>query len=313
MLKKLYSLIFFVVLTFPFQAQAVNLDKDVQSVVIITASNTNVFDKTKKLSADEQLKVKIALGAGFFIDKHHIMTANHVVKDMRYIHVTMKNGDDGNAKVVAVDQLADLAILKVDLEGVPLKFSSQKPKLGETVWAIGHPHSYPYSVSKGIVSNTLVIASQFTNAPLIQVDAAINEGNSGGPIINDNDEVLGIADFIDSESKESNGLGFCVRYDFSQRMAESVLEHGFYKRIVFHAIYNQRKDKIIFIEMQPGSIGARYLKPQDQLLSINNYEIKDAADVMNSTVLLNPTSPVTVKVLRDGKVVTLLIPNAEIH
>lgn len=304
MLKKLYTLITLILLALPFQAQAVNLPKDLNSVVIINSSNKDIFEKN--IPATE--KVEVALGAGFFISKNLIITANHVVKGFKYVEVYTHDGRKSRATKVAVEESADVAILKVDLDGVPLKIRSTPLGLGEDVWAIGHPKEHVYSVSKGIVSNPSVLSTNFTNAPLVQIDAAINEGNSGGPLVDDNDEVIGIADFIDTASGGSNGLGFAIRSDFLAKVAASAEKYGKVKRVVFGIAFDVKKDKILVENIKQGGLGSFYFKKDDQILSIGGLELKNGFDVLNSTILPNPDAPLIVKVKRGETILTFSIP-----
>lgn len=150
------------------------------------------------------------LGAGFFIDSSHIVTAEHVIDGESAIQVTTLSGNAYRAKLQAADTDRDLAVLQVsaDKEQVkPLAFANSY-SVGETAIAIGHPDGLAYSVSKGIISNT---DRNFDNttAKLIQVDTAISPGNSGGPLIDINGNIVGLVDQkINANATE--GLGFAI-------------------------------------------------------------------------------------------------------
>ena len=163
-----------------------------------------------------------ASGTGFVIDKDgHIVTASHVVDGASSITITFENGVTRTAKLLGQDDATDVAVLKVDPAGLnlhPLKLaSSASLDVGDEVAAIGDPFGYSRSISTGIVSGvdrTIEAPNGFTVAHAIQTDAALNPGNSGGPLLNAAGEVVGIADQIATgAAKQNAGVGFAVPID----------------------------------------------------------------------------------------------------
>ena len=155
-----------------------------------------------------------SLGSGFVIDPSGIViTNNHVINEADEIHVIFNDGTRLKAELVGKDQKTDLAVLKVKSDK-PLKFvkfgDSEKLRLGEWVIAIGNPFSLGGSVTAGIVSarNRDINSGPYDN--YIQTDAAINRGNSGGPLFNLDGDVIGINTAIISPSGTSVGIGFAV-------------------------------------------------------------------------------------------------------
>ena len=134
-------------------------------------------------------------------------------------------GDAGSAeaKLVGFDDLSDLALLKADASGLPAieTASSDDLMVGEGVYAIGHPFSYPWSMSRGIISglDRLVSDGLETIPAMIQTDAAINPGNSGGPLLNGEGRMIGLVSRINTETGSSNGVGFAIP---SSRVMNSV-------------------------------------------------------------------------------------------
>jgi putative serine protease PepD len=164
-----------------------------------------------------------ATGTGFVIDTGgNIVTASHVVDGASSITVTFQDGSTHDATLVSKDDATDVALVKIDASGMtlhPLKLgSSSSLGVGDQVAAIGDPFGYKRSISTGIVSGldrTVDAPNGFTVAHAIQTDAALNPGNSGGPLLNASGEVVGIVDQIatNSGTDQSSGVGFAVPID----------------------------------------------------------------------------------------------------
>jgi len=164
-----------------------------------------------------------ATGTGFVIDTNgHIVTAAHVVDGAGSISVKLQDGTTRTATVLGKDDATDIAVLKIDASGLtlhPLTLgSSSGIDVGTQVAAIGDPFGYDRSLSTGIVSGvdrTIQAPNGFTVAHAIQTDAAVNPGNSGGPVLDANGSVIGIVDQIatDGSAQQSSGVGFAVPID----------------------------------------------------------------------------------------------------
>ena len=162
-------------------------------------------------------------GTGFVVDKDgHIVTAAHVVNGASSISVKFQDGTTRKATVLGQDEATDVAVIKIDPSGLtlhPLTLgSSASVGVGDDVAAIGDPFGYARSISTGIVSGvdrTIKAPNGFTVAHAIQTDAAMNPGNSGGPVLNADGQVVGIADQIatDGSADQSAGVGFAVPID----------------------------------------------------------------------------------------------------
>ena len=164
-----------------------------------------------------------ATGTGFVVDgKGHIVTAAHVVEGASSISVKFQDGTTRTAKVLGTDEATDVAVLSVDPSGLtlhPLALgSSASLAIGDQVAAIGDPFTYQRSLSTGVVSGldrTISAPNGFTVAHAIQTDAALNPGNSGGPVLDAGGQVIGIVDQIatNGSSQTSSGVGFAVPID----------------------------------------------------------------------------------------------------
>jgi putative serine protease PepD len=183
-----------------------------------------------------------ATGTGFVVDgKGHIVTAAHVVEGASSISVKFQDGTTRTAKVLGTDEATDVAVLSVDPSGLslhPLALgSSASLAIGDQVAAIGDPFTYQRSLSTGVVSGldrTISAPNGFTVAHAIQTDAALNPGNSGGPVLDAGGRVIGIVDQIatNGTSQTSSGVGFAVpidlvKHELSQLEAGKTIRHAY--------------------------------------------------------------------------------------
>lgn len=180
-----------------------------------------------------------SLGSGFVYDvSGHIITNNHVVEDSQKTTVTFLDGTSYNAKIIGTDPFTDLAVIQVDvnpslLHPLPLGDSSSL-RVGEQVAAIGNPFGLSGSMTSGIVSqlgrllSTPGIAS-FSIPDVIQTDAAVNPGNSGGPLLNMKGQVIGINTAIQSGTGEFAGIGFAVPSNTISKIVPILIKNGKYQ------------------------------------------------------------------------------------
>ena len=178
-----------------------------------------------------------ALGSGFVIDKSgHIVTNAHVVEGAREIEVSFSNRDSVTARLVGQDPSTDLAVLKVDVDAralTPLHLgNSDRVRVGDSVVAIGNPLGLERSVTAGIVSalhRPLMAPNDFTIDDVIQTDAAINSGNSGGPLIGANGRVIGVNTAIatgNTGARGNIGIGFAVPINTVRDVASQLIDRG---------------------------------------------------------------------------------------
>jgi putative serine protease PepD len=175
-----------------------------------------------------------AEGSGFVIDTDgHVATNQHVVDGATSITVTFADGKTASAKVVGTDPSTDVAVIKVDApksELHPLTFDdSNGVEVGDGVVAIGSPFGLEETVTTGIVSalnRTIQAPNNFTISGAIQTDAAINHGNSGGPLLDSSGHVIGINSQIESDSGGNDGVGFSIPSSMVQRVAQELISGG---------------------------------------------------------------------------------------
>ena len=173
-------------------------------------------------------------GSGFVIDSSgHIVTNDHVVDGAKSVSVQFWNGSTYKATVVGTDPSTDLGVIKVDApESIlhPLQFgNSDSVQVGDTAVAIGSPFGLEETVTSGIVSalhRQMEAPNNFTINDSIQTDAAINHGNSGGPLLNINGDVIGVNSQIRSDSGGSDGVGFAIPSNTVKSIADTLIGSG---------------------------------------------------------------------------------------
>lgn len=173
----------------------------------------------------------VSLGSGFFIDASGIVvTNNHVIDNADEILVTLNDGREFAAKVRGRDRETDLAVLEIQGAGVKFPFvrwgDPARARVGVDVVAIGNPFGLGGSVTKGIVSARNRDINSGLYDDYIQTDAAINRGNSGGPLFDMDGRVIGVNTAIFSQTGGSVGVGFAIPSDLAQTVVEQLLEYG---------------------------------------------------------------------------------------
>jgi S1-C subfamily serine protease len=177
-----------------------------------------------------------ALGSGFVIDKAgHIVTNYHVVRGANTIQVSFSNNERFKAKLVGVDPSTDVAVLRVEVKSRALKSlplgNSESVRVGDQVIAIGNPFGLDRSVTSGIVSavqRRIEAPNQLSISHVIQTDAALNHGNSGGPLLNPQGQVIGVNAQIETggQSQGNVGIGFAIPINTVKDVVAELIKHG---------------------------------------------------------------------------------------
>jgi S1-C subfamily serine protease len=217
--------------------------RDAPGVVQVTSTQVVAVPTDPFFDFGPQTQTEKALGSGFVMDKAgHIVTNYHVVANARSVEVSFSNSDNLKARIVGSDPSTDIAVLQVDARSralTPLPFgNSDNVHVGDSVVAIGNPLGYDRSVTAGIVSavqRAISAPNQFPIDHVIQTDAPINHGNSGGPLINSRGQVVGVNAQIatgNSAGDGNIGIGFAipintVRTVVAQLIKKGKVEHAF--------------------------------------------------------------------------------------
>jgi serine protease Do len=259
-----------------------------------------------------------SLGSGFIIDTSGlVVTNNHVIADADEINVILNDGTKLPATLVGKDSKADLALLRVHSDK-PLKAvafgNSEKLRLGEWVIAIGNPFSLGGTVTAGIVSarNRDINSGPYDN--YIQTDAAINRGNSGGPLFNLNGEVIGVNTAIISPSGGSIGIGFAVPSNTAMPVIDQLRQFGEMRRGWLGVRIQQVSDDIaesLGIKPPHGALVAGVddkgpakpggIEPGDVVVKFDGHDIKEMRDLPRVVADTPVGKQVDVVVIRKGK------------
>ena len=269
------------------------------------------------------------LGSGFIIDRNGtILTNYHVVDAAQKIAVTLSDGKNYDAKVIGKDQKTDIAVIKIDAgQDLPVVTlgDSDRLEVGEWVMAIGNPFGLDHTVTSGIVSakGRQIGAGPYDN--FIQTDASINPGNSGGPLLNLRGEVVGITTAIFSQSGGNIGIGFAIPTNSIKELLPQLKDKGRvvrgYLGTTVQKITPEIADSLGLKQQQRGALVADVMKGSpaeragiktgDVIVEFNQKEVKDSADLPALVARIAPGTTVPLKVVREGKEMSLPIAVGE--
>ncbi|NNE39531.1 MAG: Do family serine endopeptidase [Marinicaulis sp.] len=267
----------------------------------------------------------VSLGSGFVIDSAGIVvTNNHVIDQADDITVTLSNGDEFKATVRGRDRETDLAVLQ--LTNAPRSLQSvdfgslECARVGDRVIAIGNPFGLGGSVTAGIVSarNRDINSGQYDD--FIQTDAAINRGNSGGPLFDMRGNVIGVNTAIYSQTGGSVGVGFAVPADLAQTVVAQLLEFGETRRgwlgVTIDDVSDdtasrlglRAKDGAVVTVVRPNSPASDAgLAANDVIVEFNRRQVREQRDLTRAVADTPVGTRVPVVVIREGKRVTLSV------
>jgi serine protease Do len=269
-----------------------------------------------------------SLGSGFIIDPAgYIVTNNHVIEGADEVSVTLQDNTTLKAKIVGRDESGDLALLKVDagkpLPTVPFGDSS-KARVGDWVLAIGNPFGLGGTVTAGIVSARGRDIHQGQYDDFLQTDAAINRGNSGGPLFNMDGEVIGINTAIFSPSGGSIGIGFAIPSNMAKLTISQLREYGHARRgwlgvkiqqvtpdIAESLGLKQADGAMVAGVTDGGPADKAKLRAGDIILKFNGQDVKEMHNLPRIVADTDVGKEVPVVVWRDGKEVTIQTTLAE--
>lgn len=258
-------------------------------------------------------------GSGVIISPDgYIVTNNHVIKGASEVEVTLNNNQNYTAEIIGVAESADIALLKIDAEGLDyIPFGdSNNVKLGEWVLAVGNPFNLKSTVTAGIISATARDLNTYDATPqsFIQTDAAINPGNSGGALVNINGELVGINTAITSQTGSYIGYAFAVPSNITRKIVEDILEYGDVQRgilgirglsITPEAVeeFQINSTQGVYVAEVTSGSGAEKagIKKGDVIRQIDNITIDKFSDLTGYINSKRPDDEVKVTILRKGK------------
>ncbi|MDE2148425.1 MAG: Do family serine endopeptidase [Gammaproteobacteria bacterium] len=269
-----------------------------------------------------------SLGSGFILRPDgEILTNEHVVEGASEVVVRLSDGREFTAKVLGSDQRSDLALLKIDAQGLPAAKlgDTRKLKVGQWVVAIGSPFGFDYSVTAGIVSAKGRALDSEPYVPFIQTDAAINPGNSGGPLFDMSGEVVGVNSQIYSQTGGFMGVAFAVPIEVAAKVAKELADQGRVQRgwigVVVQEV-DRGLAKSFGLSRPRGALIARVLpdspaqqsglRAGDIILSYDGVGLQSSRDLPPLSGNDDPGKMVSLGVLRAGRQVVIRVQLGEL-
>lgn len=292
----------------------------------VASRNPNAQDPWFRYFFGDQTRSEpqVGLGSGVIVSPNgYILTNNHVVEGADDIEVSLNDSRKARAKVIGTDPETDLAILKIDLDKLPVIVlgSSDTLEIGDQVLAIGNPFGVGQTVTSGIVSalgrNQLGI-NVFEN--FIQTDAAINPGNSGGALVDTQGRLLGINTAIYSRSGGSMGIGFAIPVSTARQVLDSIVKEGQVTRgwigvepqelnTELAETFNLKVNTGVVITgvLQNGPAAAAGIRPGDVVTAVADKKVSNVTELLSAVAALKPGVPASMTVQRKDTQVQLSV------
>ncbi len=298
-------------------------EKTIDAVVHVkntSKSNSKLPSFYRYFSQDEELPDRIGTGSGVIVSPDgYIITNNHVIENNNEIEITTNNNKTYRADVIGSDPDTDIAVLKINSnEKLPYIYfgNSDTTRIGEWVLAVGNPFNLNSTVTAGIISakSRDLNKRDGVNESYIQTDAAVNQGNSGGALVNTNGELIGINTAITSISGGFVGYSFAVPSNVARKIFEDIIEYGDVQRGLLGVIGQALDAKIakrfeveetegFYITDLEKGLGADLagLLPKDIIKSVDGIVINKFADLSGYLATKRPGENVSIIYKRNGK------------
>ena len=274
----------------------------------------------------------MGIGSGVIITEDgYIITNNHVIDRSDKVMVTLNDKREFEAKVIGTDPDTDIALLKIDANGLqPIEYgNSDDVVLGEWVLAVGNPYNLTSTVTAGIISaKARQLGGKMNLESFLQTDAAVNPGNSGGALVNAKGELIGINTAIQSPTGSYSGYSFAVPVNVARKVVSDLKEYGKVQRAMIGikmqeltpALAKEYKLKeqsgIYVAEVIPGGAAEKAgVKVGDVILQLNGYEAKTFAQLQEQLAQYTPGNTVQMTLSRDGieKVADVVLHTVALH
>ena len=280
----------------------------------------------------QQERESISTGSGFVIDKNgYVITNYHVVQDADEVLVKFLDRKEFRAEVVGMDELSDLALLKIESEDLnPVEIGdSDEVEQGDGVIAIGSPYNYDFSVTFGIISATGrgITSGQGIGdyVPYLQTDAAVNRGNSGGPLFNTDGEVIGINSQIFSRSGGNEGLAFAIPINIALEVVNQLKENGKFSRGYLGVQGGEVSSDLAEALGMDKPVGALVravvkdsaadnggVKPGDVIVKVGSKDVIYFKDLQHTVGMTEPNTNLKLRLFRDGNYKNLYVKVGEL-
>jgi serine protease Do len=269
----------------------------------------------------QQRRPVVASGSGVIVSADgYILTNNHVVTEADLIEVTLNDNRIYTATIVGTDPTTDLALIKIEEEGLPFALfgDSDAVRVGEWVLAVGNPFNLTSTVTAGIVSakgrNINILGGGTAIESFIQTDAAVNRGNSGGALVNTQGELIGINAAIASTTGSFAGYSFAIPSNIARKVMDDLMEHGEVQRGLLGVSITELNSRMAnelglsihrgayVAEVNKNSAGEEAgLKEGDVIIGIDNQQIRNPSELLETLGRRRPGDKVKILYSRDGK------------
>ena len=318
----------------PAASAAIPATVHIKTTINRTASNNlpkkspfgDMFDLDDLFGDRARSLPQMASGSGAIIsDDGYIVTNNHVIDGADDITVTLSNRRSFKAKLISADPSSDLALLKIEAKGLPFMLygNSDEVKVGQWVLALGYPLNLEATVTAGIVSakgRTLEINSRQSKTPVesfLQTDAAVNPGNSGGPLVNTDGKLIGINSAIASPTGSYAGYSFTIPVNIVKKIIADMMKFGTVQRAYLGIQYlpenlseEQKKEQKIpdyeggvYVKdvLKDGAAFGSGIKSGDVITGINDISITSGAEMVGQIATYRPGDKIFINYKREGR------------
>lgn len=295
----------------------------IETIIPVDVPDDEIHDFTDDIWDRLMPQRARTVGSGVLISENgYILTNNHVIEGAvrNGIKVVLNDKREFPAKMVGIDPSTDLAVIKIDTEGLPsiIVGNSDTVDVGEWVLAIGNPFRLRSTVTAGIVSalsrDVQIINDRMRIESFIQTDAAINKGNSGGALVNTSGQLIGINTAIASQSGAYQGYGFAVPSNLALKVATDIIEYGEVRRALLgvniaavdynRAVeigINEVKGVEILGITRGGAADISGLESGDVILSVNGYTVNESNELQEKVAVMRPGEIVELTIWRSGE------------
>ena len=266
----------------------------------------------------------MAAGSGFIISEDgYVVTNNHVVEDATKVTVVFEDGSEQVAEIVGTDERTDLAVLKIEGDNLPFvtfENDEEPSRVGDWVVAVGNPFGLGGTVTVGVISGAGRDIGGSNYGDFLQIDAAVNTGNSGGPAFNTNGEVVGVNTAIYSPNGGNVGIAFAIPAHTVKQIVNQLIDKGSVTRgYLGVSIQDVTKDiadsvglsnargAIVREPTEDGPAGAAGVQSGDIILKVDGDQIDDALDLSRTIASKSPDSTVELTIWRDGAETTVSV------
>jgi serine protease Do len=309
----------------------------VQSVVpgVVSITSSRTVTQLAPLTIEDLLMGRqrsqraksTSLGSGVIVSKEgHILTNHHVIAGMTEIRVQLTDGRNFPAAFIGSDPATDIAVLRIDavkIEPLPLG-ESDDLRVGQQIFAVGNPYGLEESVTRGIISAKGRQTASDSSIEYIQHDAAVNEGNSGGPLLNVRGEIVGINSAIFSRTGAWQGISFAIPVNSARRVLEAIIKRGRMVRSYLGVVMQEITPALalnfgladmegaIITEVSPETPAARSgLRPGDVVRTVNGRRIKGVQQLRQIIAGTDVGQELELGFIRDGSAATTKAKVAE--